>query len=219
MFTLSKKKIPPSHAFRGIKFQGNTPPPFCHIKEFRRKYSNFLYKKSLDRCTSTDIENLILEFDAQKNSDYDFESAEKRLSRVLQEERLRLFEFPSLSLFLIKNVNFPAHLNSRRRRVEKSNLLGNAAGAGGGNLTSLSGKKKCRISISWPKKAKGVKGSLILFYCQFCKRTRTKTLSPSKKKRNNVRRRRSPHPQLRSTTVFPTEETVRSTSSSGSRAR
>ena len=101
MVTLSKKKIPPSHAFRGIKFQGNTPPPFCHIKKFRRKYSNFLYKKSLDRCTSTDIENLILEFDAQKNSDYDFESAEKRLSRVLQEERLRLFEFPSLSLFPI----------------------------------------------------------------------------------------------------------------------
>ncbi len=46
IFTLSKKKIPPSHAFRGIKFQGNTPPPFCHIKELRRKYSNLIFKKA-----------------------------------------------------------------------------------------------------------------------------------------------------------------------------
>ena len=41
-----------------------------------------------------DIENLILEFDAQKKEDFDFDSAEKRLSRVLEASRDQVYPCP-----------------------------------------------------------------------------------------------------------------------------
>ncbi len=55
------------------------PPP-------KNPKNAFFYLQSLDRCTSVDVENLILEFDAHaQNDSYDFECAEKRL--MLQERK------------------------------------------------------------------------------------------------------------------------------------
>ncbi len=52
-----------------------------------RSLSIFFTQKRLDRCTSTDIENLILEFNTEKGA-YDFEAIEKNIlqARILEQK-------------------------------------------------------------------------------------------------------------------------------------
>ncbi len=55
-------------------------------------HSHFLTQKRLDRCTSTDIENLILEFNTEKGA-YDFEAIEKNILQARTKTKKNTFAF------------------------------------------------------------------------------------------------------------------------------